>query len=116
MNFPVATASDRLLDAGLDSAAIAEWAAAEPNGTADYDGDCRRYSQFWAQSAALVRRLRRCQRRPIGRFRLAGDIHVARAVDRNGLRLVRRRAAKIRGEQQRGPGRVEARHKRVALK
>jgi len=57
MNFPVATASDRLLDAGLDAAAIATWAAAEPNGTAGYDGDCRRCSQFWAQSAALVRRM-----------------------------------------------------------
>src|SRR2546423_5917994 len=43
--------------AGIGDGEIAAWIAAERSGTADYDGDCARYSQFWGRSDDLVSRL-----------------------------------------------------------
>jgi thioesterase DpgC len=57
MRVDAASAEGILRAAGLDDAAIAGWVAAVPYGTADYDGDCRRFSQFWAGSDHLVARL-----------------------------------------------------------
>src|SRR5262245_26255201 len=45
--------------AGLSESEVAEWAAAEPRGTTDYNADCQSYARFWARSADLIRRLPR---------------------------------------------------------
>ena len=57
MSVNAASASNRLRAAGLADSAIAEWVNAEQNGTADYDGDRHRYSQFWRRSSDLLARL-----------------------------------------------------------
>lgn len=49
--------TDRLRAAGLDAAAIADWTTAAQAGTANYAGDCGRYSRFWKQSNDLLARL-----------------------------------------------------------
>src|SRR5437879_13207614 len=50
-------ATDALHAAGLDASAVAGWRAAMQAATADYEGDCRRYSAFWTKSSDLVARL-----------------------------------------------------------
>ncbi len=57
MSADAATDSDRLRASGLGESAVAEWRNAEQRDTADYDRDCRGYSQFWARSDDLIRRL-----------------------------------------------------------
>jgi thioesterase DpgC len=52
-----AAASASLKSAGLDEASIAAWLTAIPRERGDYDGDRRRYSQFWKLGDDLVRRL-----------------------------------------------------------
>jgi len=57
MRIEAGSVRDRLRAAGLDESAVAEWIAAEPQATKDYDGDRRRFSEFWGRSDDLVRRL-----------------------------------------------------------
>ena len=57
MRVDTGSEADRLLAAGLADSDVAQWMAAHQNATADYDGDQRRYSQFWARCDDLVRRL-----------------------------------------------------------
>ena len=52
-----ATDADCLRAAVLGPSTIAEWQAAAQRATADYDGDCHRYAQFWSRSDELIRRL-----------------------------------------------------------
>src|SRR5882672_10570110 len=47
MSGPAAAPSDVLRAAGVGEAAVAEWLAAAQTATADYEGDCTRFSQFW---------------------------------------------------------------------
>jgi thioesterase DpgC len=51
--------SDVLRAAGVGEAAVAEWRAAAQTATADYEGDCTRFSQFWLRSSDLLRRMPR---------------------------------------------------------
>jgi thioesterase DpgC len=53
MSGTAASDSTCLRAAGFGAPAVAEWRTAEPRDTADYDGDCRRYSQFWVRSNDL---------------------------------------------------------------
>jgi thioesterase DpgC len=57
MRVETGSAADLLRAAGLADSDVAQWMAAQQSATADYDGDQRRYSQFWARSDDLVRRL-----------------------------------------------------------
>ena len=57
MNGASAPDAARLRAAGLADSAVADWHAAAQTSTADYDGDCVRYSQFWGRSNDLIRRL-----------------------------------------------------------
>ncbi len=57
MRIEAGSVRDRLRAAGLGESAVAEWIAAEPQATKDYDGDRRRFSEFWGRSDDLVRRL-----------------------------------------------------------
>jgi len=57
MSDSAASVSAPLRAAGLGDSEIAAWIAAERSGTADYDSDCARYSQFWGRSGDLVSRL-----------------------------------------------------------
>ena len=50
-------ATDALRPSGLDESTIAGWRAAMQPATADYEGDCRRYSAFWIRSNDLLARL-----------------------------------------------------------
>ena len=52
-----AAAGASLKSAGLDEASIAAWLTAIPRERGDYDGDRRRYSQFWKSGDDLIRRL-----------------------------------------------------------
>ena len=52
-----AAAGASLKSAGLDEASIAAWLTATPRERGDYDGDRRRYSQFWKSGDDLIRRL-----------------------------------------------------------
>jgi thioesterase DpgC len=54
MRVTAASVSACLRAAGVGASAVAEWLAFEPRDTADYDGDCRRYSQFWIRSYGLL--------------------------------------------------------------
>jgi len=49
--------ADCLPAAGFADSDVEQWMAARQSATADYDGDQRRYSQFWARCDDLVRRL-----------------------------------------------------------
>src|SRR5947199_8061353 len=57
MSVSAASVSAPLRAAGLGDGEIAAWIAAERSGTADYDSDCARYSQFWGRSDDLISRL-----------------------------------------------------------
>jgi thioesterase DpgC len=50
-------ATKSLRAAGVDEETVAQWLAAEPDGSRDYDSDRRRYAQFWKISDALIRHL-----------------------------------------------------------
>jgi (3,5-dihydroxyphenyl)acetyl-CoA 1,2-dioxygenase len=50
-------ATDRLQAAGLDESTIAQWTAAEPRVTGNYDFDRHGHSQFWDRSDDLLSRL-----------------------------------------------------------
>jgi thioesterase DpgC len=52
-----AAAGASLKSAGLDEASIAAWLTSIPRERGDYDGDRRRYSQFWKAGDDLIRRL-----------------------------------------------------------
>jgi (3,5-dihydroxyphenyl)acetyl-CoA 1,2-dioxygenase len=52
-----AAAGAGLKTAGLDEASVAAWLTAIPRERGDYDGDRRRYSQFWKTGDDLIRRL-----------------------------------------------------------
>jgi thioesterase DpgC len=52
-----AAAGASLKSAGLDEASIGAWLTATPRERGDYDGDRRRYSQFWKSGDDLIRRL-----------------------------------------------------------
>src|ERR1700704_6053925 len=54
MGVTAAPVSACLEAAGFGAPAVAEWLPCEPGDTADYDGDCRRYSQFWGRSYDLI--------------------------------------------------------------
>src|SRR5437667_2150842 len=54
MSVTAASVSACLRAAGFGAPAVAEWLGCEPRDTADYDGDCRRYSKFWSRSYDLV--------------------------------------------------------------
>jgi thioesterase DpgC len=54
MSVTAASVSALLRAVGFGASAVAEWLASEPRAIADYDGDCRRYSHFWARSYDLV--------------------------------------------------------------
>ena len=58
-----ALTSEALRTAGLGAGAVTEWSAAEQPTTADYDGDVRRYSQFWARCNGLIAALPKKPRR-----------------------------------------------------
>jgi thioesterase DpgC len=51
------SAADRLRAAGLPESAVAQWAAAEPRAGGEYGPDRQRFSQYWARSDELLRRL-----------------------------------------------------------
>jgi (3,5-dihydroxyphenyl)acetyl-CoA 1,2-dioxygenase len=51
------TDADCLRAAGLGQSAVVEWQAAVQRASADYDGDCHRFSQFWDRSNDLIRLL-----------------------------------------------------------
>ncbi|HEY7298085.1 MAG TPA: enoyl-CoA hydratase/isomerase family protein [Xanthobacteraceae bacterium] len=50
-------AGDALEAASLAPSAIAAWRATMQSATADYAGDCRRYSAFWTRSSDLLAKL-----------------------------------------------------------
>src|SRR5215470_539553 len=50
-------AMDALGASGLDDSTIAGWRAVMQPATADYEGDCRRYSAFWIRSNDVLARL-----------------------------------------------------------
>lgn len=54
MRSSAALAPEALKAAGLGAGAVAEWTAAGPAGTADYDSDVRRYGQYWTRGNALL--------------------------------------------------------------
>ena len=54
MSVAAASVSAGLQAAGFSAPAVAEWLACEPRATADYDGDCRRHSQFFVRSYDLI--------------------------------------------------------------
>ena len=54
MSVTAASVSACLQAAGFGAPAAAEWLACEPREIGDYDGDCRRYSQFWVRSYDLT--------------------------------------------------------------
>ena len=74
MSVSAASVSAPLRAAGLGDSEIAAWIAAERSGTADYDGDCARYSQFWGRSDDLVSRL------PLKPARNAAEVAAAEAI------------------------------------
>jgi thioesterase DpgC len=49
--------SECLEAAGLAASAVGEWAAAAPEPTGDFDGDCVRYRRFWERCDDLLGRL-----------------------------------------------------------
>jgi thioesterase DpgC len=49
-----ASAADLLRAAGISAASVRAWRAAEPGGTADFDGDRGRVSAFWQASERLA--------------------------------------------------------------
>ncbi len=49
--------SQSLQRAGIGNDAVAAWQSAAPRDTADFAGDCARYSRFWESSAALLAHL-----------------------------------------------------------
>jgi len=57
MGLDPAPATRCLRSAGLEEPDIAEWTAAEPRGTSDYQRDRQRYSKFWSRCNELVGRL-----------------------------------------------------------
>jgi thioesterase DpgC len=57
MGLDPATTARCLRSAGLEELDIAEWTAAEPPETTDYQSDRRRYSDFWRRCNELVDRL-----------------------------------------------------------
>jgi enoyl-CoA hydratase/carnithine racemase len=54
MSVTAASVSALLRAVGFGASAVAEWLASEPRAIADYDGDCRRYSQFWIRCDDLI--------------------------------------------------------------
>jgi thioesterase DpgC len=57
MNVDAAMAPDGLKSAGLDQRTVADWFAAVPKRTGDYDVDRPRYMRFWQLCADLIARL-----------------------------------------------------------
>ena len=49
--------SESLQRAGIGNDAVAAWLTAAPRDTADFAGDCARYSRFWESSSTLLARL-----------------------------------------------------------
>ena len=54
MSATAASVSASLRAAGFGVPTVAEWLSSEPRDTADYTGDCRRYSQFWVRCYDLI--------------------------------------------------------------
>ena len=57
MSAAVAVDTDRMRAAGLAETAVADWRARVQASTADFEGDCARYSQFWRSASDLLARL-----------------------------------------------------------